>query len=83
MRTLAAASGAPCFHSGMNSHFGSSFETSSEIGNGCASSLPASTRHGVWQLETNARSDAVDEARTVQVLVERVQHRSSGLGMVA
>src|SRR5262249_38651201 len=56
MRTLAAASGAPCFHSGMNSHFGRSFETSSEIGYGCASSLPASTMHGVWQLETNARS---------------------------
>jgi hypothetical protein len=35
---------------------GSSFASSSEIGNGCAASLPASTRQGVWQLDRKARS---------------------------
>ena len=41
---------------GANTLSGSSFATSSLIANGCASSLPASTRHGVRQLDTNARS---------------------------
>src|SRR5262249_14963342 len=53
---FAAGTSAPVFHSTMNSAFGMSFATSSEIANGCASSLPASTRHGVRQLDTNARS---------------------------
>src|SRR6516165_4466821 len=56
MRSRADISAAPVFHSGMNSQFGSSFESSSEIGYGCASSLPANTRHGVRTAETNARS---------------------------
>ena len=55
-RARADVNASPVFHSRMNSHFGSSFASSSEIGSGCASSLPASTRHGVAQVETNARS---------------------------
>src|SRR5262249_1153991 len=56
MRGLAASSAAPVFHSEMNSASGSNLATSSEIGYGCASSLPASTRQGVRQPETKARS---------------------------
>jgi polyphosphate kinase len=55
-RARADASAGPVFHSGMNSHLGSSFASSSEIANGWASSLPASTRQGVRQVEANARS---------------------------
>src|SRR5580704_6488352 len=55
-RAVAAVRAAPLFHSGMNSQFGSSFESSSEIGQGCASSLPASTRHGALTVFTNSRS---------------------------
>ena len=81
IRTFAASSGAPSFHSVMNSELGSSFAVSSEIGRGCASSLPASTRHGVLQLHELA-VDAVEEAGVVEVVIERIEHLLGGLRMV-
>ena len=51
-----APSAEPVFHSATNSQFASSFESSSEIGYGCASSFPAKTMQGVCTLETKARS---------------------------
>ena len=55
-RARAEVRASPVFHSRMSSPFGRSLASSSEIGRGWASSLPASTRHGVVMVETNARS---------------------------
>src|SRR5207244_9010836 len=53
---FAAVSAGSVFHSATNSQPEISFATSSEIGPGCASSLPASTRHGALIVFTNSRS---------------------------
>ena len=55
-RAFASVRVGSVFHSGMNSQFGSSFESSSEIGQGCASSLPAKTMHGVRIVFTKSPS---------------------------